>query len=102
MLLIDLSFGFVNSLICWLVVMSGMHNADETYSIQSTWLCCWLYQFITLALNTHMDSIKILGIVLDLCTIYVSHFSGCYILECYNLFSGVRLSIQSFCFNTVS
>ena len=46
-------------------------------------------------------------IVLDLSTVHFSHFSGCWasfvyschsILECYNLFSGVRFSTRSFCF----
>ena len=54
-----------------------------------------------------MDFIKIFNIVLDLSTIYFSHFSGCCasfayschsILECYYLFSGVKLSIRLFCF----
>ena len=44
---------------------------------------------------------------LDLSSIYFAHFSGCQAsfvhschstLECYNLFSGVKLSMRSFCF----
>ena len=48
-----------------------------------------------------MDFIEIFNIVPDLATIYFSHFSVCschFILECYSLFSGVKLSIRSFCF----
>ena len=53
------------------------------------------------------DFVEIFKIVLDLSTICFSHFSGwsasfvydCHsFLECYNLFSRVRLSIRSFCF----
>ena len=55
----------------------------------------------------YMDSVEIFNIALDLSTIYISHFSEClasfvnschFILECYNLFSGVKLSIRSFSF----
>ena len=38
----DLSLGFV-----W-----AMYEADDAYSIQSTWSCYWLDQFLTLAFNT--------------------------------------------------
>ena len=34
----DLSLGFVNTLIALLVVMGVMHEADNTDPIQSTWL----------------------------------------------------------------
>ena len=36
-----------------------MHEADNAYSIWSTWLCYWLDQFLTLALNTLILSIFI-------------------------------------------
>ena len=29
-----------------LVAMDVMHEADNTYSVQSTWLCYWLVQFL--------------------------------------------------------
>ena len=47
---IDLSLGFVylNRL---LAVTGVMYEANETYSIQSTWSCYWLDQFLKLALN---------------------------------------------------
>ena len=54
-----------------------------------------------------MDFVEIFNISLDLSTIYFAHFCGsgasfgcsCHsIVECFNLFSGVKLSIRSFCF----
>ena len=54
----------------------------------------------------YMDFVEIFNISLDFSTIYFANFSGCWasfvyrchcILECYNLFSGVKLSIRSFC-----
>ena len=44
-------------------VTGVMHEADNAYSIWSTWSCYWLDQFLTLALN-----ILILSIIL--------HFNG--------------------------
>ena len=62
----DLSLGFV-TWICHLdlsklklIVSSDgcvMHEADDAYSIQSTWSCYWLDQFLTLALNILIFSI---------------------------------------------
>ena len=55
----------------------------------------------------YMDFVDIFNVSLDLSTVYFAHFSGCRasfvyschsILEHYNLFSGVKLSIRSFCF----
>ena len=55
----------------------------------------------------YMDFVEIVSISLDLSTIYFAHFSGCWvsfgcschtILECFNLFSGVKLSVGPFCF----
>ena len=63
----------------------------------------WLYQFLTLTLNTLI--LSIFYISLDLSTIYFAHFSGCRasfvcnchsILECCVMFSGVELSIRLF------
>ena len=80
-----------------------MHEADDAYSIQSTWSCYWLDQFLTLTLNTLI--LSIFYISLDLSTIYFAHFSGCSasfvcschsIPECCVMFSGVKLSIGSF------
>ena len=54
-----------------------------------------------------MDFVEIFNISLDLSAIYFAHFSGCSVsfvkschsvLECYDLFSGVKLSIRSFRF----
>ena len=63
-------------------------------------------------INTqYLDFVEIFDISLDLSPIYLAHFSGCWtsfvyscysILECYNLFSGVKLSIRSFCFSYYS
>ena len=73
--------------------MGVMHEADDAYSIWSTWLCYWLDQFLTLALNTLI--LSIFYISLDLSTIYFAHFSGCWasivcschsILECCHVF----------------
>ena len=53
----------------------------------------------------YIDFVEILNISPDLSTIYFAHFSGCCasfvyschsILECYVMFSGVKLSIRSF------
>ena len=76
----DLSLGFV-TWIClnlnWLLAVTGfMHGADDAYSIQSTWLCYWLDQFLTLALNILI--LSIFYISMDLSTNYFAHFSGCW------------------------
>ena len=52
-----------------------MYEADDAYSIQSTWLCYKLDQFLTLALNTF--SLSIFYIPLDLSIIHFAHFGGC-------------------------
>ena len=75
----DLSLGFV-TWICLhlnrLLAMTGvMHEADDAYSIQSTWWCYWLDQFLTLALNILI--LSIFYISMDLSTNYFAHFSGC-------------------------
>ena len=55
----------------------------------------------------YMDFVDIFNVPLDLSTIYSACFSGCWasfvssfysILEWYNLFSGVKISIRSFRF----
>ena len=55
----------------------------------------------------YIDFVEIFSVSLDLSTIYFALFSGCWasflsgscsILECCNLFSGLKLSIRSFCF----
>ena len=57
----------------------------------------------------YVDFIEIFNFSLDLSTFYFAHFSGCwasfvysclFLPECYNLFSGVKWSIRSFCFIT--
>ena len=88
----------------WLLGVTGvMHEADDAYSIRSTWSCYWLDQFLTLALITLI--LSIFYISLDLSAIYFAHFSGCWasfvcnchsIPECCVMFSGVKLSIRSF------
>ena len=50
-------------------------EADDAYSIQSTWSCYWLDQFLTLALNILILSIFYISV--DLSTNYFAHFSGC-------------------------
>ena len=52
-----------------------MHEADDAYSIRSTWSCYWLDQFLTLALNILI--LSIFYISMDLSTNYCAHFSGC-------------------------
>ena len=80
-----------------------MHETDDAYSMQSTWSCYWLDQFLTLALNILI--LSIFYISMDLSTNYFAHFSGCSAffvcschsnLECCVTFSGVKLSIRSF------
>ena len=76
----DLLLGFV-TWIClnlnWLLAVTGvMHEADDAYSIQSTWSCYWLDQFLTLALNILI--LSIFYISKDLSTNYFAHFSGCW------------------------
>ena len=70
-----------------------MHEADDAYSI--------LAGPISGTGTQYMDFVEIFNISLDLSTIYFAHFSGCWascvcschpILECCNLFSGVKLS----------
>ena len=55
----------------------------------------------------YMDFVEFFNISLDLSTIYFAHFAELLasfvysyysILECYNMFSGVMLSITLFCF----
>ena len=53
-----------------------MHEADEVYSIRSTWLCYWLDHFLTIANNTWIF-LEIFNFLLDLPSIYFSGFSGC-------------------------
>ena len=102
----DLSLRFV-TWIClnlnWLLAVAGvMHEADDAYSIQSTWSCYWLDQFLTLALNILILSIFtfqwiclpiilliLVGVELPLRVVVT-------ILECSVTFSGVKLSIRSF------
>ena len=85
-----------------LAVMGVMHEADDAYSIRSTWSCYWLDQFLTLALNILILSIFtfqwiclpiilliLVGDELPLCVVVT-------ILECCVTFSGVKLSIRSF------
>ena len=64
----DLSLGFIT-------VTGVMHEADDAYSIRSTWSCYWLDQFLTLALNILI--LSIFYISMDLSTNYFAHFSGC-------------------------
>ena len=76
----DLSLGFV-TWIClnlnWLLAVTGvMHEADDAYSIRSTWSCYWLDQFLTLALNILI--LSIFYISMDLSNNYFAHFSGCW------------------------
>ena len=79
-----------------------MHEADDAYSIQSTWACYWLDQFLTLALNILILSIFYISV--DLSTNYLLILVGVElplrvvvtILECCVTFSGVKLSIRSF------
>ena len=91
----DLSLRFVE-------VYINCYEADNAYSIRSTWSCYWLDQFLTLALNTLILSIFtfhwiclpfilliLVGAELPLCVIVT-------ILGCCVMFSGVKLSIRSF------
>ena len=76
-------FCYLHGFVAWiclnlnrmLAVMGVMHEADDAYSIQSTWSCYWLDQFLTLTLNTLILSISYIS--LDLSTIYFAHISGC-------------------------
>ena len=84
-----------------------MHEADDAYSIRSTWSCYWLDQFLTLALNILI--LSIFYISMDLSTNYFAHLVGVElplrvvvtILECCVKFSGVKLSIRSFVLSLV-
>ena len=44
-----------------------MHEAADAYSTRSTWLRCWLDQFLTLALS---DFVEIFNILLD-CLLFI-------------------------------
>ena len=76
----DLSLGFVTWIclnVSWLLAVTGvMHEADDAYSIRSTWSCYWLDQFLTLALNILI--LSIFYISMDLSTNYFANFSGCW------------------------
>ena len=81
-----------------------MHEADDAYSIWSAWSCYWLDQFLTLALDAWILSkfstlywiclslVFLILVGVELPYVYSDHS----ILECYNLFSGVELSMRSF------
>ena len=77
-----------------------MHEGDDAYSIQSTWSCYWLDQFLTLALNILI--LSIFYISMDLSTNYLLILVSVElplrvvvtILECCVTFSGVKLSIR--------
>ena len=98
-----MSLGFVNTFVWLLVVTVVMHEADDAYSIWSTWSCYWLDQFLTLALNTWISSkfstlywicllfifLILVGVGLPLCIVVTLSWNA-------NLFSGVKLSIRSF------
>ena len=79
-----------------------MHEGDNAYSIQSTWSCYWLDQFLTLALNILI--LSIFYISMDLSTNYLLILVSVELplrvvvtmLECCVTFSGVKLSIRSF------
>ena len=103
---LDLSLGFV-TWIClnlnWLLAVTGvMHEADDAYSILSTWSCYWLDQFLTLALNILILSIFTFQwiclpiILLILVGVELPLHVVVTVLECCVTFSGVKLSIRSF------
>ena len=78
-----------------------VHKIDNAFSIQSTWPCCWLDQFLTLANSTWILS-KFFNIFQD--WPYFVRFNGCgasFVPSCYSvqefyyLFSGVKLSMRS-------
>ena len=80
-----------------------MHEAGDAYSIQSTWLCYWLDQFLTQALNILILSffftfqwICLPIILLILVGVELPLHVVVTILECCVRFSGVKLSIRSF------
>ena len=90
--------------------MTGaIHQANNAYLIWSTWSCYFLEQFFTPAFKTWISP-KFSMFRWILSSIYFAHFSGCRtsfvynchrcysILECYNLFPGVKSSVRSFCF----
>ena len=59
-----------------LAVTGVMHEADDAYSIWSTWSCYWLDQFLTLALDAWI--LSKFSTLYWICLLLVfSHFSGC-------------------------
>ena len=98
---IDLTLGFVNTFIWFLAVTVVMHEADHAYSMRSTRSCGPVSHNST----QYMDFVETFIIVLDLYTIYFTHFSGCWasfvyschsILECYNLFFWSQVECKIF------
>ena len=93
-------------MIPWLLPVTGvMHEADNAYSIRSTWLCYRLDRFLTLVTNgsnftdivvhiftlfLDMSFLQMLGVERTQESTLIS-----VILECFVLFSGVILSIRS-------
>ena len=78
-----------------------MHEADDAYSIRSTWSCYWMDQFLTLALNILILSIFYISVDLSIILLILVGVElplrvVVTILECCVTFSGVKLSIRSF------
>ena len=95
----DWSLGFANTLFDLLAVTGVMLNPEH--------LVMFLAGPVSHSIIQCMDFIEIFNLSLDFSTVYFAHFSGCSasfvcscysILECPDLFSGVKLSIRSFCF----
>ena len=93
--------------------ISCFTGISVSYDADIKLVCYYILGYLFLKHNPswlstqYKDFAEIFSISLDLSTIYFAHSSGCWasfvyschsILECYNLFSGVNLSIRSFCF----
>ena len=99
----DLSLGL--SILKLIASCDGCHAWGRRRLLNPEHMVVFLVGPISHTSTQSMDFVEIFRISLDLPTIYFAHFSGCWtsfgcshsILECFNLFSGVELSIRSFC-----
>ena len=86
--------------------MGVMHEADEAYSVRITWSCYWLDQSLTLALDAWI--LPKFSALYWVCLLFVFLISVgaehplCIVVtvsqNAITCFSGVELSIRSFCF----
>ena len=58
------------------IVTCFMHDADNAYSIRSTWSCCWLFRFFTVAHNGKLYSLVFSLISLFIFSLWMCPFDS--------------------------